>query len=69
MVLIAIFIALPISYFITQQWLQGFAFSIELEWWYFAGAGVVALVIAWFTVGVQTIKAANVNPVQCLKDE
>nr|WKN36548.1 ABC transporter permease [Tunicatimonas sp. TK19036] len=69
MVLIAIFIALPISYFITQQWLQGFAFSIDLEWWYFAGAGVVALVIAWFTVGVQTIKAANVNPVQCLKDE
>ena len=69
MVLVAIFIALPISYLVAQRWLQDFAFSIELEWWYFAGAGLVALLIAWFTVGLQTIKAARVNPVQCLKNE
>ena len=69
MVLVAIFIALPISYFIAQWWLQDFAFSIDLEWWYFAGAGLVALFIAWLSVGFQTIKAARVNPVQCLKDE
>ncbi len=69
MVLVAIFIALPISYFVAQRWLQDFAFSIDLEWWYFAGAGLVALLIAWFTVGLQTVKAARVNPVECLKDE
>ncbi len=68
-VLVAIFIALPISYFVAQRWLQDFAFSIDLEWWYFAGAGLVALLVAWFTVGLQTIKAARVNPVACLKDE
>ena len=69
MVLVAIFIALPISYFVAQRWLQDFAFSIDLEWWYFAGAGGVALLIAWLSVGFQTIKAARVNPVECLKDE
>ncbi|WPP48463.1 ABC transporter permease [Catalinimonas niigatensis] len=69
MVLIAIIVALPISYLIAQSWLQDFAFSIELKWWYFAGAGLAALLIAWFTVGLQTVKAARVNPVECLKDE
>ncbi len=69
MVLTAIFIALPVSYFLTQRWLAGFAFSIDLAWWYFAGAGLLALLIAWFTVGLQTVKAAGVNPIDCLKDE
>ncbi len=69
MVLVAIVIALPISYFIATKWLEGFAFKIDLEWWYFVGAGLVALLIAWFTVGLQTIKAARVNPTDCLKDE
>jgi len=65
----AILIALPISYFITKQWLDSFAFKIELEWWYFIGAGLLALCIAWLTVGSQAIKAARINPVECLKDE
>ncbi|MGB3588668.1 MAG: FtsX-like permease family protein, partial [Tunicatimonas sp.] len=69
MVLVAIGIALPISYFAAQQWLQNFAFHIDLQWWYFAGAGLLALLIAWFTVGLQTVKAARVNPVDCLRDE
>ncbi|WKN43708.1 ABC transporter permease [Tunicatimonas pelagia] len=69
MVLVAIVIALPISYVIARQWLQDFAFSIELEWWYFAGAGLVALLIAWLSVGFQTIKAAQMNPVDSLRNE
>lgn len=69
MVLIAIVIALPISYIVAQNWLSDFAYRIDLRRWYFAGAGLVALVIAWLTIGLQTIKAARVNPVQCLKDE
>ena len=69
MVVIAIVIALPLSYFIAQQWLASFAYRIDLAWWYFAGAGLVALLIAWFTVGLQTVKAARANPVQCLRDE
>ena len=69
MVLIAIGIALPISYFLAQRWLEDFAFHIDLQWWYFAGAGLLALLIAWITVGLQTVKAARVNPVECLRDE
>jgi putative ABC transport system permease protein len=69
MVLIAIVVALPISYFIAKNWLEGFAYRIDLEWWFFVGAGLLALLIAWFTVVLQTIKAARVNPTKCLKDE
>ncbi|MEX1238506.1 MAG: ABC transporter permease [Cyclobacteriaceae bacterium] len=68
-VFVSIFIALPLSYFLTQQWLKSFAFRIELEWWYFTCAALVTLLIAWFTVGIQTVKAANINPTQCLKNE
>lgn len=68
-VFIAIVIALPVSYFIASSWLAGFAYKITLAWWYFAGTGVVALLIAWLTVGMQAIKAAGVNPVSCLRDE
>jgi putative ABC transport system permease protein len=69
MVGIAILIALPVSYFTATQWLEGFAYRIDLDWWYFAGAGLTALLIAWFTVGLQTVKAARINPTECLKDE
>jgi len=69
MVVTAIVIALPVSYFFAKNWLNDFAYHIELQWWYFAVAGLLALVIAWFTVGVQTINAARINPVDSLKDE
>ncbi len=69
MVLVAIALALPISYLVARWWLQDFAFSIALQWWYFAGAGLVALLVAWITVGLQTVKAARVNPAECLRAE
>jgi len=69
MVLVAITIALPISYYVVSYWLQGFAYSVDLEWWFFAGSGAVALFIAWLTVGFQTLKASRINPAQCLRSE
>jgi ABC-type antimicrobial peptide transport system permease subunit len=68
-VLLSIMTALPISYLITKQWLDGFAFRISLEWWYFIGAGVTALIISWVTVSAQAFKAARVNPTKCLNNE
>lgn len=68
LVIAAIFIALPASYLITGYWLKSFALHIDLEIWYFLGAGIAALLIAWLTVGMQAVKAANVNPLECLKD-
>lgn len=69
MVLVALLIGLPVSYFIAQQWLQGFAFSVAIDLWYFVLAGCLMLAIAWFTVGLQTMKAARANPVDSLKSE
>jgi hypothetical protein len=68
-VIVSIFIATPISYSIAQYWLANFAYRIEFESWYFAGAGLLAVVIAWFTVSVHAIRAANVNAVECLGEE
>src|SRR5690606_12981447 len=69
MVLTSITIALPVSYFAARSWLAGFAFRAELEWWLFAGAGIAALLIAWLTVGLLTMKAARANPADCLRSE
>jgi ABC-type antimicrobial peptide transport system permease subunit len=69
MVLIAITIALPLSYFFANQWLESFAYRIDLQWWFFVSAGLAALIIAWITVGLQTVKAARANPTESLKME
>jgi ABC-type antimicrobial peptide transport system permease subunit len=69
MVMLAIVIALPVSYLISRKWLDGFAYRIDLEWWFFVSAGIMALLVAWITVGLQTLKAARVNPTECLKSE
>jgi putative ABC transport system permease protein len=69
MVLTAIIISLPVSYLIASRWLDDFAFHIELEWWFFVGSGLLALMVAWLTVGLQTVKAARVSPTRCLKEE
>jgi ABC-type antimicrobial peptide transport system permease subunit len=68
-VLASILLALPLSFFISSEWLSNFAFKIELEWWYFVSAGLLTLFIAWITVGLQTIKAARANPVNSLRSE
>jgi putative ABC transport system permease protein len=52
-----------------NQWLQDFAFRIDLSWWIFALTGIVALLIALFTLSFQAIKAAISNPVKSLRTE
>ncbi len=49
--------------------LDGFAYKIDLEWWYFIGAGLLTMLIALLTVGFQSIKAALMNPVESLRSE
>ncbi|MFZ2904867.1 MAG: ABC transporter permease [Cyclobacteriaceae bacterium] len=69
MVVVSIALALPFSYYMLNQWLDRFAFHVELTAWYFVIAGVLALFIAWITVASQAIRAARVNPVKCLRSE
>ncbi len=68
-VFVSIIIALPLSFLAMHSWLSDFVYKIELQWWFFAGAGALALVISWMTVGMQAVKASRVNPTQCLKEE
>jgi putative ABC transport system permease protein len=69
MVIVAIVIALPVSYMVANEWLDSFVYRIDLEWWFFASAGAVTLLIAWLAIGWQTVKAAQQNPVKNLRYE
>lgn len=52
-----------------NQWLADFAYRIDIQWWIFAVAGLIAVVIALLTVATQAIRAAVANPVESLRDE
>ncbi|GAB3025376.1 ABC transporter permease [Spirosoma pulveris] len=69
LVVIAIVIATPLAWYAMNQWLQGFAYKINIEWWIFALAGLLAVGIALLTVGFQSVKAALTNPVKSLRSE
>ncbi|RAI88401.1 ABC transporter permease [Algoriphagus yeomjeoni] len=69
MVLIAILIAFPVSYFGVQIWLREFAYQIEIQWWFFALTAVLGIGVAMLTVGIEAFRAARMNPVKSLKSE
>ncbi|MCE7053121.1 ABC transporter permease [Algoriphagus sp. AGSA1] len=68
-VLLAVIMSVPIGIYLSKSWLANFAFQIQVEWWYFLLAGLVALIIAMLTVSFQSLKAAFMNPVESLKSE
>jgi putative ABC transport system permease protein len=69
LVVISTVIAFPVAWWGMNQWLQGFAYRIDVSWWIFAVAGLTALLIALVTVSLQTIRAALANPVRSLRSE
>jgi len=69
LVTIALLIASPVAYWFMNKWLQEFAYRIDISWWVFALAGLVALLVALVTISVQAIKAAIANPVKSLRTE
>ena len=69
LVTIAFCIAAPLAWWAMHNWLQDFAYRIDISWWIFGIAGVLALFIALFTISFQAIKAAVANPVKSLKKE
>jgi len=52
-----------------HNWLQDFAYRIDINWWVFVFAGVIALAIAFITIGIQVLKAVAENPVKSLRSE
>jgi putative ABC transport system permease protein len=66
---IAMIIAFPLAWYAMNAWLMDFAYSVSLQWWMFVLSGLIGLLITSFTVGIQAVKSATVNPVKSLKTE
>ncbi|HXB93842.1 MAG TPA: ABC transporter permease [Puia sp.] len=69
LVIVAIIIATPIAWFILHKWLQDFAYRIDIGWWVFVVAGLLAVAIALATISWQAMRAAVANPVKALRSE
>jgi ABC-type lipoprotein release transport system permease subunit len=68
-VALAMIVAFPVSWYLMNRWLEGFAYKVTISWRVFAVAGLLTLVIALLTVSYQSIKAALANPVKSLRSE
>jgi putative ABC transport system permease protein len=69
LVVIAFVVAVPLGYYAMNQWLENFAYKIELGITVFILSGVVSFLIAWFTVGFESVRAAMNNPIKALRNE
>jgi putative ABC transport system permease protein len=69
LIVIASLIAMPITWYAMSKWLQDFAYRINIEWWVFLLAGIIALLVAAITISFQSIKASLANPVKSLRSE
>ncbi len=69
LIVVALLVATPLAWYLMYQWLQAFAYRINVPWWVFLAAGSVAVFIALATVSIQTMKAAMTNPVKSLRTE
>jgi ABC-type antimicrobial peptide transport system permease subunit len=66
---ISCLIAFPVAGWLMHAWLQGYYYRVSLNWWLFAGTGVLVVLIALLTVGAQAVRAALANPVRSLRSE
>lgn len=66
---ISFLVTVPIGWYLMNRWLEAFAYKIVLSWWIFALAGIIAFLIAFLTIGSQSLKVAYSNPAESLKAE
>jgi len=69
LVFLSLLIATPFAWYFMSDWLNEFAFSIDIGWSAFVTTGLIILLIAYFTIGFQSLRAALVNPAKTLKTE
>ena len=69
LITIAFAIATPIAWYYMHQWLQAYAYRINISWWLIAAGGLASIIIAFATISFQAIKAAMANPVKSLRSE
>jgi putative ABC transport system permease protein len=69
LVLISIVLAVPLAWYGMSRWLENFAYRIDLQWWVFMLAAILAVAIAFLTVSATSVKAALANPVEALRND
>lgn len=69
LVFISCLVAFPIAWWVMHNWLQNYKYRIEISWWLFLAAGIIAIVIALITISFQSVKAAMSSPVRSLRTE
>jgi putative ABC transport system permease protein len=69
LVIIALILAVPVAWYVMNEWLKDFAYRINIQWWIFLVAAIIAIIIAFVTISTQAIKAAVSNPVKSLRTE
>ncbi len=69
LVILSVCLAIPLAWWAMNRWLEDFAYRIELQWWVFALASGMALLIALLTLSYQGFRAAMINPIDALRDE
>ena len=68
-VILSVAIGSGIAFWLMQDWLDGYQYKIGFEWWFIPAAAILILGVALLTVGLQSLKAAQANPVQSIKTE
>jgi putative ABC transport system permease protein len=66
---VSFLIAVPISYYIMFRWLNEFPYRIRLHWWLLISGGLIAILVAFATIGLQSQRAARANPADSLRYE
>ncbi len=69
LIIIAIIIASPLSYYFMHQWLLDYSYRISISWWMFGLAAIMVIGVALFTISYHTIRAAKANPIKSLRTE
>ncbi len=69
LVVISTLMSTPVAWYIMDNWLQGFEYRTQIQWWIFPLAAILALAVAVFAVGIHATKSALQNPVDSLRSE
>ncbi|MCB0586635.1 MAG: ABC transporter permease, partial [Phaeodactylibacter sp.] len=69
MVALSILVAGPLAWLAMRAWLKNYAYRIDIHWWVFLLAGALAVLIAFVTLSLQSVRAARANPVEALRSE
>ena len=69
LIVVALLLAIPVGWYVMHEWLQDFAYRIDIAWWVFAVAGIISLAIALLVIVLQALRAAVDNPVKSLRNE